>query len=347
MRPAPLASSPSPGRAPGRAAGRAAGGPTQPSLRSLPSPPRGRPAAGRQPQSSAALPTLAGAASSAGLLALAAAPFLLVQGLADSEAGQRLAADLAARKPALEKAAAAAAAAEAAEAAVSPLYGPARFTWPWPGGPAPHLPGTAPGDAGWDPLRLCADEDGRLDGAAFARLADLEVLHARWAMLAALGAVAPEAAALCLGLPLAEPRWWAVGYAKLTGGVDIDYLGVAGLHVAGGQGVAAIAASQALLMSGPELARAAGPAGLEPLGIFLPGPQSYPGGGLFDPLGLASGSTRGGAAAARLKVAELKHGRLAMVAWVGLAAQAGVGRRGPLADLVGWVGGGEVGRVGV
>jgi light-harvesting complex II chlorophyll a/b binding protein 7 len=115
-----------------------------------------------------------------------------------------------------------------------------------------------------------------------------------------------------------------------------------GVHVAGGQGIAAIAVSQALLMSGPELARAAGPAGLEPLGIFLPGPQSWPG-GVFDPLGLAST----GASAARLKVAEIKHGRLAMVAWLGLAAQAGVGRRGPLADVVAAVGGGDVGKVGL
>lgn len=96
-------------------------------------------------------------------------------------------------------------------------------------------------------------------------------------------------------------------------------------------------------MSGPELARAAGPAGLEPLGIFLPGPQSYPG-GIFDPLGLASSTGRD---AARLKVAEIKHGRVAMVAWLGLAAQAAVGRRGPLADLVGALGGGEVGKVGL
>ena len=52
-------------------------------------------------------------------------------------------------------------------------------------------------------------------------------------------------------------------------------------------------------------------------------------------------------AAARLKVAEMKHGRLAMVAWVGLAAQAAVGRRGPVADLVAAWGGGEVGKVGL
>lgn len=119
-----------------------------------------------------------------------------------------------------------------------------------------------------------------------------------------------------------------VGGAKLRGD-DLDYFGVPGLRIAGGQGVAVIAVTQALLMAGPELARSTGPAALEPLGIFLPGDQNWPGGG-FDPLGLASDP----AAAVRLRVAEAKHGRLAMVAWLGFAAQAAVGGDGPLRDAV-------------
>ena len=166
----------------------------------------------------AALPSLADAASSAALLALAAAPFLIVQGLADSDAGKRLATDLAGRRPALVAAAKAAAQAEAAGAASSDLYGPGRFLWPWPGGPAPHLDGSTPGDAGWDPLGLCADgQTGRLDKEKLERFSDLEILHARWAMLAALGVIVPEALALFAGAPIAEPRWWCVGYAKLKG----------------------------------------------------------------------------------------------------------------------------------
>lgn len=46
-----------------------------------------------------------------------------------------------------------------------------------------------------------------------------------------------------------EPVWWNVGYAKLQG-EDLNYLGVAGLRVAGGQGVAIIALCQVLLMFG-------------------------------------------------------------------------------------------------
>ena len=98
-----------------------------------------------------------------------------------------------------------------------------------------------------------------------------------------------------------------------------------------------VGAAQALLMSGPEAARAAGPGGLEPVGIFLPGDQNYPGGALFDPLGLAADPD----AAVRLRVAEIKHGRLAMVAFVGYAAAAATGRSdGPLRDLVAAVRGG-------
>ena len=40
-----------------------------------------------------------------------------------------------------------------------------------------------------------------------------------------------------------EPRWWAVGAAKLSG-EDLNYLGVPGLRIAGGQGIAIIAFCQ-------------------------------------------------------------------------------------------------------
>lgn len=38
-----------------------------------------------------------------------------------------------------------------------------------------------------------------------------------------------------------------------------------------------------------------------------------------------------------LQVKEIKHGRLALVAWVGFAAQAAVTRKGPIADLLDFV----------
>ena len=99
---------------------------------------------------------------------------------------------------------------------------------------------------------------------------------------------------------------------------------------------------QLLLMSGPELARSTGIAALEPLGIFLGGQdKNYPGGAFFDPLNLARSGGGGGGEdpgeELRLRVAEIKHGRLAMVAWLGFAAQAlvgGEGSEGPLHDFV-------------
>lgn len=42
-----------------------------------------------------------------------------------------------------------------------------------------------------------------------------EILHARWAMLAALGALIPEILDLLGAFHFAEPVWWRVGYSKL------------------------------------------------------------------------------------------------------------------------------------
>lgn len=158
-----------------------------------------RPADRAAPTPPSALPEVAA------LIAFSALPFFGIQALADGPAGKRLAEGLAARKPALEEAAAAAERARREAAARSPLYGTRRNTaWLGPFGvpdslAAPHLTGAAPADAAFDPLGLAA---GSADD--FDRYLELELLHGRWAMLGALGAVVPEALTLWGGASFSE-----------------------------------------------------------------------------------------------------------------------------------------------
>ena len=46
-----------------------------------------------------------------------------------------------------------------------------------------------------------------------------EILHARWAMLGALGALIPEILDLSGAFHFVEPVWWRVGYSKLQASI--------------------------------------------------------------------------------------------------------------------------------
>lgn len=50
-------------------------------------------------------------------------------------------------------------------------------------------------------------------------LCSFEILHARWAMLAALGALIPEVLDLSGAFHFIEPVWWRVGYSKLKASI--------------------------------------------------------------------------------------------------------------------------------
>ncbi|XP_071676261.1 chlorophyll a-b binding protein 7, chloroplastic isoform X2 [Lolium perenne] len=230
----------------------------------------------------------------AGVLVFSAVPFTAVKALAGSPLGARLRRRLEARK------ASAAAEADALRAAArqarrsSFWYGGARPRWlgPIPYDYPEHLDGEFPGDYGFDIAGL-----GR-DPVAFANYFNFEILHCRWAMLAALGVVVPELLDIFGIVHFVESVWWKVGYAKLQ--------------------------------VGPEYARYCGIEALEPLGIYLPGDLNYPGGALFDPLGLSKDPV----AFEELKVKEIKNGRLAMVAWIGFYVQAAVTGKGPVQNLI-------------
>ena len=134
-----------------------------------------------------------------------------------------------------------------------------------------HLDGTLPGDAGFDLFGLSREEnggggggsgalastnrsgekeereqvveldenwrDGAYAGTKLGKLFEAELLHGRWAMLAAIGCLIPEALSRYFGFDsIAEPIWWKVGYSVLHDGVEINYAGLPGFRIAGDKG---------------------------------------------------------------------------------------------------------------
>lgn len=137
------------------------------------------------------------------------------------------------------------------------------------------------------------------------RFRECELIHGRWAMLAALGALVGEAST---GI-----TWWEAGKVELDGARYLDFA----LPFT----VSQLTFIEVLLVGGAELYRN---------GELDPEKRCYPG-GAFDPLNLATSDDPD--RVFKLKEAELKHGRLAMVAFLGYAVQAGFTREGALGSL--------------
>ncbi|XP_031106389.1 chlorophyll a-b binding protein 6, chloroplastic [Ipomoea triloba] len=173
-----------------------------------------------------------------------------------------------------------------------------------PGQPRPpYLDGSAPGDFGFDPLRL-GEVPENLE-----RYKESELIHCRWAMLAVPGIIIPEA--LGLGNWVKAQEWAAIPGGQAT------YLGQ---PVPWGT-LPTILAIEFLAIAFVEHQRSMEKDTEK---------KKYPG-GAFDPLGY---SKQDPAKLHELKVKEIKNGRLALLAFVGICVQqSAYPGTGPLENL--------------
>jgi len=178
-----------------------------------------------------------------------------------------------------------------------------------------YLTGEMPGDAGWDPLQMGAQRD-------IMKLRERELIHGRWAMLAAVGVLTPECTAKLSLFGTPGQHWWntslvfdgangiwpSLTYLGETIPNEIVWLPI--LHLP-------------LFVIAESLRT-----GTYTLERFAHLDRMYPGGKLFDPLGI--GANVSDEDLAVLKTIEIQHCRLAMIASFGFIVEALGWGAGPL-----------------
>jgi len=208
-------------------------------------------------------------------------------------------------------------------------YGPNRALF-LPGGlldpkdVPPYLTGELAGDYGYDPLGLGKDIE------QVRKYREAELIHARWAMLAAAGFVIPEGLE-SNGAKIVGGTWFETGSMMLNGGT-LNYFAVPWGITNNPLPLFAVVLIEVALMAAVESYRRSGkgPSGYSPgvgkfdSSIFDGLDRLYPG-GPFDPLGLSDDPE----VFAELQVKEIKNGRLAMVSILAFAVQSYVTGEGP------------------
>ncbi|OIV95575.1 hypothetical protein TanjilG_23806 [Lupinus angustifolius] len=137
------------------------------------------------------------------------------------------------------------------------------------------------------------------------RFRECELIHGRWAMLGALGALAVEA--------FTGVAWQDAGKVELVEGSS--YFGLP-LPFS----ITSLIWIEVLVIGYIEFQRNA---------ELDPEKRLYPGGKFFDPLGLAKDPEE----KERLQLAEIKHSRLAMVVFLTFAIQAAITGKGPISFI--------------
>ena len=195
-----------------------------------------------------------------------------------------------------------------------------------------ELDGSLPGDVGFDPVGFTREDRRAADGSGLGTwlppgydeksycgsrleyLREVEVLHGRWAMLAAVGCMAPEA------LGYVESWSQAPATELREGAVFMNIHHLAMLQGDNTMSMQAFIGLQLFMQGFAEMLRASASGSYET--------RIYPG-GLFDPLGLTVTSDE---RLHELRTSEIKHARLAMVAMMGMWVQVVLTGTGPLAN---------------